>query len=181
MHTLEPASTGRSKCRACQLRIAKGAMRFGERGLNPYGDGDATFWFHPGCGALKRPEAFASLQKDPVLAAAVEPAHRDWAAAGVAAPRLARLGGGQRAKSGRARCRSCGELIEKGAWRVAIDIWEDGRFAPLGWLHAGCVLCYAQVDALGDVVERVLHFTLEGVDAQALRAALSEATPAELG
>ncbi|MEM6291543.1 MAG: PARP-type zinc finger-containing protein [Myxococcota bacterium] len=181
MHALEPASTGRSTCRACRTRITKGALRFGERGLNPYGEGESTFWFHPACAAFKRPEAFSSLQEDEELAALVEPMHRDRARAGVASPRLARLSGGQRAKSGRARCRACRERIEKDAWRVAIDIWEEGRFAPLGWLHAGCVLQYAQVQAIGDVVDRVLHFTAGDVDAADLRAVLSAATPAELG
>ena len=55
-HVIEPASTGRAKCRGCGEKIARGKLRFGERGPNPFGDGDATYWFHPTCAACRRPE-----------------------------------------------------------------------------------------------------------------------------
>ena len=57
-HVLETAPSGRAKCRGCGQAIAKGDLRFGERLPNPYGDGDMTLWFHPQCGAYKRPEPF---------------------------------------------------------------------------------------------------------------------------
>ena len=57
-HLIEPASSGRAKCRGCGEKIAKGELRFGEVTENPYGEGDRTLWFHPICGAYKRPEPF---------------------------------------------------------------------------------------------------------------------------
>ncbi len=183
MHRIETATTGRSKCRACRELVPKGELRFGECVPNPYGDGEATYWFHPECAALKRPAVVVesldseSSSADPP-AGLVDPARwtplRAWAQRALTHDRLPRLSGGQRAPSGRARCRSCHTLIEKSGWRVAIDIWEDGRFAPLGYVHARCATAYVGVDELGDLVERVEHFTrgLDPAQAQALRAEL---------
>ena len=53
-HVLEPATSGRAKCRGCGEKIAKDELRFGEVTENPYGEGDRTLWFHPVCGAYKR-------------------------------------------------------------------------------------------------------------------------------
>ena len=39
-HVIEPAASGRAKCRGCGEKIAKGKLRFGERLPNPFGDGD---------------------------------------------------------------------------------------------------------------------------------------------
>src|SRR5262245_31578888 len=55
-HVIEPASTGRAKCRGCGERIAAGEMRFGESAPNPFGEGETTQWFHLECAAFKRPD-----------------------------------------------------------------------------------------------------------------------------
>ena len=60
-HTLEPASSGRAKCRVCGQKLAKGEIRLGERQPNPFGDGEMTLWFHPSCAAFKRPEVFLEV------------------------------------------------------------------------------------------------------------------------
>jgi hypothetical protein len=57
-------------------------------------------------------------------------------------PRLVRILRAERAPSGRAHCRHCREIVEKGALRVALEIWEDGRFNPMGSLHATCAPSY---------------------------------------
>lgn len=56
-HSIEPATSGRAKCRGCGRPIGKGELRLGERLPNPYADGEMTLWFHPTCAAYKRPEA----------------------------------------------------------------------------------------------------------------------------
>ena len=68
-HVSERAPTGRAKCRGCGRPIAAGSLRLGERLPNPFADdgGEMTHWFHPACGAFRRPEAF--------LAAAAESRH----------------------------------------------------------------------------------------------------------
>ena len=60
-HTIEPAASGRAKCRGCGQKIAKDELRFGERLENPYGEGEMTLWFHLVCGVYKRPEPFLEM------------------------------------------------------------------------------------------------------------------------
>ena len=39
-HLIEPAASGRAKCRGCQRPIQKDELRFGERVPNPFADGE---------------------------------------------------------------------------------------------------------------------------------------------
>ena len=56
-HVIEPAASGRAKCRGCGQAIAKGELRVGERLPNPFADGrDMTHWLHLVCAAYKRPQ-----------------------------------------------------------------------------------------------------------------------------
>ena len=57
-HTIEPATTGRAKCRGCGEAIPAGMLRFGETVPNAFGEGEATHWFHLDCGAFRRPHPF---------------------------------------------------------------------------------------------------------------------------
>src|SRR5262245_29282706 len=118
-HVFEPAPTGRAKCRGCARPIAKGDLRFGERIANPFAEGETTLWYHPLCAAYRRPEAvLEALQAGPAPADAemLERAAR----AAAAHERLPRVAGGERAPTGQAKCRSCGEPIAKGTWRVRL-------------------------------------------------------------
>ena len=120
-----------------------------------------TLWFHVVCGAYKRPEPFLEA-----LGSTTETVdRREWleaeANAGLAHRRLPRLDGGQRAATGRARCRSCRELIEKGGWRIPLVYYEDGRFEPSGFIHAACSRVYFETT---DVVERARHFAPDLTD-----------------
>ena len=140
-HTIEPARSGRARCKGCREKIAKDELRFGERMPNPYdddGDSEMTLWFHVVCGAYMRSEPFldvltatdASLEKPDWLKAQAE--------FGVAHRRLPRLSGAGRAPTGRARCRSCREMIEKGDWRLSLMYYEEGRLEPSGYVHCDC-------------------------------------------
>jgi hypothetical protein len=64
------------------------------------------------------------------------------AEAGVANPRLCRILRAERASSGRAKCRHCREPIAQGAWRLSLQIFEEGRFTPIGTIHASCGVGY---------------------------------------
>jgi ribosomal protein L37AE/L43A len=157
-HVFERAPTGRAKCRGCEQRIAAGSFRFGERLPNPFSDNESemTHWFHPICAAFKRPEPFLEA-----LAATDEPLDdRDVlereARLGVAHHRLPRVNTAERAASGRATCRACKEKIEQGSWRLTLVYYEDGRFAPSGFIHAGCAASYLDTT---EVLPRVAHFT----------------------
>ena len=139
--TITPAPTARSKCRGCGKSIDKGVLRFGEADVNPFGEGETQRWFHLECAALKRPERFgAALESTPDAPEREKLA--ELVKSGLEHPRLVRILRAERAPSGRAHCRHCREIIDKGALRVALEIWEDGRFSPMGSIHVTCAPSY---------------------------------------
>jgi hypothetical protein len=154
-HTIEPASSGRAKCRSCDQPIAKGELRLGERQPNAFGDGEMTLWFHLPCGAYSRPEPFLEAQSAAAAGAELEPL-ATAARFGIEHRRVPRLHGAERAPSGRAHCRSCRELIAKGEWRLALVFFEDYRFNPGGYVHARCARNYFETTEL---LDRVRHFS----------------------
>jgi ribosomal protein L37AE/L43A len=177
-HVIERASSGRAKCRGCGGKIASGDWRLGERLPNPFADdgGEMTHWYHPVCAAYRRPEAFLEA-----AGAADAPALDDRdrlmeeARHGVAHHRLPRASTAGRAPTGRATCRSCKTAIDKGAWRISLVFYEDGRFTPAGFVHAGCAQAYFET---GVVLPRVAHFSpdLSAADIEDLTAAATART-----
>jgi hypothetical protein len=148
-----PATSARAKCRACGGAIEKGTLRFGEASPSPFGEGETTHWFHLACAALRRPE-----RAGPALSASgAEIDGRErlaaWVREGTDHPRLTRIARAERASSGRARCRHCHEVIDKDAWRIALETWEDSRFSPIGFVHLGCAAAYCAVE---NVAGRIL-------------------------
>jgi hypothetical protein len=174
--SIQAAPSGRAKCRGCGNVIAKGELRFGETGPNAFGEGEATSWFHLACSALMRPDKL-----EPVLAATTdELPDRAWLDEtvhfGLEHRRLPRLLRAERASSGRAHCRSCRELIAKGEWRFALQVFEEGRSSPLGSIHASCAEAYF---GTADVLARAARLTPDwsDTDAQELKQALSVQRP----
>jgi hypothetical protein len=155
-HILEPASSGRSKCRGCGQTIPRAELRFGERLANPFADGEMTVWFHPACAAYKRPEqlleALAETQENVPDRETLERAARS----GLAHHRIPRIDGAERAPTGQAKCRHCHEPIARGSWRIRLVFYEEGRFSPGGFMHLDCRKAYFETD---DILERVLHFS----------------------
>lgn len=161
---ISPAKSGRAKCRGCSRAIAAGELRFAESAPNPYAEGETLYFYHLLCAACFRPERFGAT-----LEAYAEPPDgvdrlRALLEQGLAHPRLVRLLRAERAPSGRAHCRSCRELIDKGAWRIALHIYEEGRFAPIGSIHVACAPTYFET---ADVIER-LHQLTPDLDPAAL-------------
>lgn len=178
-HVIEPAPTSRAKCRGCALPIEKQTLRFGERQPNAFGEGDMTLWFHPLCAAYKRPEPFIeALDAGGDGAAALEDAEGLRAAAQFTLEhrRLPRLDGAERAPTGRARCRSCREPIEKDSWRIPLVFFEEYRFGPSGFIHAACARNYFGTT---DVLPRVRRFNpeLTAAELDALEDALEQEPP----
>lgn len=161
-HIIEPASSGRAKCRACGGKIPAGELRFGERLPNPFADegGEMTHWYHVQCAAYRRPEAFLELVQSGEASAIGDTQDRDRllreANLGVAHRRVPRIAAAGRAPTGRATCRSCKSLIEKGAWRIALVFYEEGRFTPGGFVHAACAASYFETS---DILARLKHFS----------------------
>jgi hypothetical protein len=157
-HAIERAPTGRAKCRACGRPIARGTLRLGERLPNPFDEkgGEMTHWFHLPCAAFRRPEPLIEA-----LGTATDPIdERDTlereAHLGVTHRRLPRVNTVERAPSGRAACRACRAPIEKGAWRISLLYYEDGRFVPSGFIHLACAAGYLETTA---ILPRLRHFT----------------------
>jgi hypothetical protein len=175
-HVIEPAPSGRAKCRGCGEKIGAGELRFGESLPNPFAEGEAFQWSHLECGAMKRPESF--LEATSAMADPPPGAERLLALArqGVEHPRVARVSGAERDPSGRAQCRHCKQKIEKGAWRIALVFFEDGRFSPAGSLHVPCAGPYFETT---DLVPRLRRFSpgLSDADLQEIQAELQTPSP----
>jgi hypothetical protein len=173
-HLFEPAASGRSKCRGCARPIQRGELRFGERLPNPFAEGEMTVWFHPLCAAYKRPEPLLEALGE-ALAGVPERERLERAARTSAAHRrLPRIDGAERAPGGQAKCRSCRQPIARGSWRIRLVFYEEGRFAPGGFVHLDCLRAYFETD---DVLEQVLHFSpdLSDGEREALRHACAAA------
>ena len=170
-HVFELASSGRAKCRGCKQPIAKGELRFGEALPNPFGEGEVTHWFHPGCAAYRRPGALLQALGEFPGTPGRESLER-VANTALVNPRLTRIDGGERAPSSQARCRHCKEPIEKGAWRIRLVFQEEGTFTPGGFIHLACRKDYF---GAGDVLAQVLHFSpaLAAPEREALAAAMA--------
>jgi hypothetical protein len=153
---IELAKTGRSNCRGCGRGIARGELRFGEALPNPYADGESLFWYHLVCAACMRPDKFGP---------AVEASDRsvpdaEWlvrtVSAGLEHPRVVRLSRVERAASGSAHCRHCRNPIRKGSWRIALQLFEEGRMQPIGTIHTGCAGAYFGTT---DLLERIARLS----------------------
>jgi hypothetical protein len=153
---IELAPTGRAKCRACGESVAKGSLRFGERVPNPYGEGEATHWFHLTCAAEQRPEKLAA----PLQAQAGDIPNRDElfriVEQGRQNPKLGSVRRAEQAPSGRARCQHCREPIEKGGWRIAFEREpEPMAVAAVSYLHLRCGPAYFGEAGLRDKLLRL--------------------------
>ncbi|MCZ6619626.1 MAG: PARP-type zinc finger-containing protein [Gammaproteobacteria bacterium] len=157
-HTIEPAASGRAKCRGCGKPIAKGELRFGERLPNPFADGEMTLWFHLQCAALKRPESLKPTLQESTLDIEDATSLVRSMEFGLEHRRLERINGVEKATSARARCRSCREVISKGQWRIPLVFFEEGMFNASGFVH---VTCAAQFFETTDILTYIVHFTDE--------------------
>lgn len=165
-HLIERATSARATCRGCGAKIAKGELRFGEQLPNPFADGEnalMTHWFHVACAAYRRPEAFIDGIATSSETIDDRPTLEHEAALGVAHRRLPRVSTADHAPTGRATCRACKNLIEKGAWRIALVFYEEGRFTPSGYLHATCAKEYLET---GEFRTRLKHFSPALTDAE---------------
>ena len=51
----------------------------------------------------------------------------------------------------------------KGAWRISLVFYEDGRFVPAGFIHVGCAREYLETT---EIMPRVKHFSPSLTDAE---------------
>ena len=126
-----------------------------------------TLWFHPLCAAYKRPQPLLEALEQTTGSVADQESLRRAALASVTYPHIPRIDGAEKSRSGQAKCRHCHEPILRESWRIRVVFYEEGRFAPGGYVHLGCRTAYFETD---EVLEPVLRFS----------PALSETERAEL-
>jgi poly [ADP-ribose] polymerase len=143
-NVIEEAKSGRASCRTCKKAIAKGELRLGIEAQTQFSDTPSLQWHHVLCAAAKLPvELKAALAEYPgdvpnraELDAAMEDALKKGSAKPAGFPYV------DKAPTGRAKCMECGEPIEKGSFRVAVEReLEVGGNATrgAGYLHPKCV------------------------------------------
>ena len=103
------------------------------------------------------PEALETDGSHEVSADDLTLAHelRPSAELGITHRRAPRVNEVSLAPTGRARCRSCRELIEKDTWRIGLVFFEEYRFQPSGFIHLGCAEEYFGTN---EIMDRVRHF-----------------------
>jgi len=126
-----------------------------------------TLWFHPLCAAYKRPQPLLEVLEQTTESLSDQESLKAAALGSVTHPRIPRIDGAEKSRSGQAKCRNCHEPILRESWRIRVVFYEEGRFAPGGYVHLGCRTAYFETD---EVLEPVLRFS----------PALSETERAEL-
>ena len=141
-HIIEPAKSGRAKCRSCKKAIEKGALRLGEEILDPFGSGGTTHvWHHVECAAEKKPDELKAAMAD--YAGEIpqrEELEKKLAEAASKMPPSV-FPYAEKAPTGRSRCMACEESIDKDTLRIAIEREVDtGTFKTRGpgYLHPTC-------------------------------------------
>jgi hypothetical protein len=174
---IELARSSRSRCRSCRRKIEQGKLRLGILLEGPYGTG--YLWHHLTCAARRRLEdveaAYASkafAEGLPLPALAELRALQEKAVQEKAAKRDPPYA--ERAPSGRAKCKHCGELIPQGALRVLllreVRFGNQVRGTPIA-VHPRCVAAELRAeDSMSEV---------EGFE-EALRANTPDLNAAEL-
>ncbi len=153
-HTIEPAASGRAKCRGCGKPIAKDEMRFGERLPNPFADGEMTLWFHLRCAALKRPESLNDTLQESATDIEDRQSLIKSIEFGLEHRQVERINGVEKATAGRARCRSCREVISKGQWRIPLVFFEEGMFNASGFVHVACAARFFETTSILPYLEQ---------------------------
>ena len=149
---IEISKSGRATCRTCRQKIEKGELRFGEETVNQYSsDEPAYLWHHLKCGAKKRPakvqEALAGYEGEVPDRAEID----KLLAESEGKEKPTTFPYAERSPTSRSKCISCGEPIEKGTLRVAIEREVDtGSFVTkgAGYLHPGCAPDYVEDEEL---------------------------------
>ncbi|HEX3766234.1 MAG TPA: hypothetical protein VHW23_46395 [Kofleriaceae bacterium] len=156
---IEEAKSGRASCRTCRKPIAKGELRLGVETQTQFSDTPSLQWHHLLCAAGKLPTELRAALADysgevpnrAELDAALAQADQKAATKPAGHPHA------DHAPTGRAKCMQCGEPIEKGAFRIAVEReLEIGGNATrgTGYLHPGCVV--ANLENAGGTLEDLL-------------------------
>jgi ribosomal protein L37AE/L43A len=159
-NVIEEAKSGRASCRTCKKTIAKGELRLGVETQTQFSDTPSMQWHHLLCAAQKLPDelkaALPEYTGDIPNRAEIDAALADSAKKAAAKP--AGFPYVDKAPTGRARCMQCGQSIDKGAFRVAVEReLEVGANVTrgAGYLHPRCVA--GNLENIGGSLEDVIE------------------------
>jgi hypothetical protein len=186
-YLIEAARSSRSKCRTCRRKIEKDTPRLGILLEGPYGTG--YLWHHLKCAARRKFEDVEAAYEQEAWTEGLElPALdelkklKETAEKKKAEQKEAPWA--ERAKSGRSKCKHCGELIEKDSWRVILDrtveFFGQERRGPVN-IHPACVApelqspdCPTEIDGFADALRRNSGEGIPSEDMDALIAAIGD-------
>ncbi len=148
-YVIEGARSSRSKCKTCRKKIDKGVLRLGILIEGPYGIG--YLWHHLTCAAKRRMddveeayerEAWKEAKEPPESVPPLEELQEIHDQAEEKREARQRIPYAEIDPSGRAKCKHCGETMEKGSLRVVlgrlVEFGSQYRTMPIH-VHVGCV------------------------------------------
>jgi hypothetical protein len=147
-YVIEGARSGASKCKSCRKKIAKGGLRLGILVDGFYGPG--YMWHHLECAAKRQlekvEEAYAheawKEAKEPPEVPPLESLQALHEKAAEERKQRKEIPYAEVDPSGRAKCKQCGEGIEKGSLRVVLGkearFGDQVRVGPMN-VHPKCV------------------------------------------
>ena len=164
---IEPARSGRSKCKACRRTIAKDALRFGFLIEGPFGPG--YLWHHLPCAARRHLDRLEEAYEARVWDDGVEvPSLESLRAKAESKERERKerkpAPNVERAPTGRSSCKQCGERIPKDSFRVvmlrSVEFGGQVRRGPVN-VHPACVAlemqredCVVELEGFDDTLRR---------------------------
>lgn len=150
-HIIEEAKSGRASCRSCKQPIAKGELRLGEEVPNAFAEGEMTFrWHHLPCGAQKKPSALKQALESTDVEVPNKEELLKTIGSSAKSEKPTTFPYAELAPTSRSSCISCGEKIEKGDLRIAVETELDaGGFMRkgAGYLHPGCAPEHTEEEA----------------------------------
>jgi len=180
-YVIEGARSGRSKCKTCRRAISKGALRVGFLVEGPYGIG--YMWHHLNCAAKRHlprveeayeEQAWNAAKEPPQKLPSIEELRQLQEKSEEKRKTRKEIPHAELAPSGRARCKQCGNIIEKDSVRVvlgrSVEFGSQVRLTPIN-IHPGCVVAALDEEDCG---------TESAGFAQALRDNSSELDAAQL-
>ena len=148
-YVIEGARSSRAKCKTCRKTIDKGVLRLGVLIEGPFGIG--YLWHHLSCAAKRRlddveeayaTEAWKAAKEPPESVPSIEELRKVNEEAEEKRQSRPKLPFAEVDPSGRAKCKQCGELMEKGSLRVVlgreVEFGSQYRTMPIQ-VHPACV------------------------------------------
>ncbi len=148
-YVIEGARSSRSRCKTCRRKIDKGTLRLGILIEGPYGIG--YMWHHLNCAARHQfdrvqeayeQEAWLNAKEAPTKLPGLEALELQQQKAEERKKKKKEIPYAELDPSGRAKCKHCGEAMEKGGVRVVLGrgvyFGNQVRVAPIT-VHPRCV------------------------------------------